>query len=183
MSGVWWNRNLGSKFLHHGQTGNLTPTAHQRLELHRRHTRGTRQCRLGPPSALTLWRPRVSALHIIAMTQSRIRGSASRTYYDKKIAEGKSPKEARRCLKRRRADRIAGRGGATSSANNISGKSWCGRRFDRARETLRASIEELAELGPAHHRRRVRSGVVDGCRWYVDSPATYTHSTPTARCH
>jgi transposase len=45
-----------------------------------------------------------SALHTIAMIQIRMRTSAGRTYYDKKIAEGKSPREARRCLKRRLAD-------------------------------------------------------------------------------
>ncbi|MEU6192049.1 IS110 family transposase, partial [Nocardia sp. NPDC047038] len=36
--------------------------------------------------------------------QIRMRGSAGRAYYDKKIAEGKTPKEAKRCLKRRLAD-------------------------------------------------------------------------------
>nr|WP_237755053.1 IS110 family transposase [Nocardia nova] len=45
-----------------------------------------------------------SALHTIAMVQIRMRGSRGRVYYEKKIAEGKSPKEARRCLKRRLAD-------------------------------------------------------------------------------
>ncbi|MFD8249582.1 IS110 family transposase [Nocardia sp. NPDC059691] len=45
-----------------------------------------------------------SALHTIAMIQIRMRGSAGRAYYDKKIAEGKTPKEAKRCLKRRLAD-------------------------------------------------------------------------------
>ncbi|MCP2318898.1 Transposase [Nocardia amikacinitolerans] len=44
-----------------------------------------------------------SALHTIAMIQIRMRGSAGRIYYDKKVAEGKSPKEAKRCLKRRLA--------------------------------------------------------------------------------
>ncbi|WP_228567135.1 IS110 family transposase [Nocardia sp. SYP-A9097] len=45
-----------------------------------------------------------SALHTIAMIQIRMRTSVGHVYYDKKIAEGKSPKEARRCLKRRLAD-------------------------------------------------------------------------------
>ncbi|WP_324197963.1 transposase [Nocardia abscessus] len=45
-----------------------------------------------------------SALHTIAMIQIRMRGSAGRAYYDKKIAEGRTPKEAKRCLKRRLAD-------------------------------------------------------------------------------
>lgn len=46
-----------------------------------------------------------SALHTVAMIQIRMTGSIGRNYYDKKIAEGKSPKEAKRCLKRRLADR------------------------------------------------------------------------------
>lgn len=45
-----------------------------------------------------------SALHTIAVIQIRMAGSAGRSYYDKKISEGKSPKEAKRCLKRRLAD-------------------------------------------------------------------------------
>ena len=46
-----------------------------------------------------------SALHTVAMIQIRMSDSPGRAYYDRKIAEGKSPKDARRCLKRRLADR------------------------------------------------------------------------------
>ncbi|MFF5033057.1 transposase [Nocardia salmonicida] len=46
-----------------------------------------------------------SVLHTVAMIQIRMTGSPGRTYYDKKISEGKAPKEAKRCLKRRLADR------------------------------------------------------------------------------
>ena len=38
------------------------------------------------------------ALHIVAVSQIRMRGSAGRAYYDAKIAAGKTEKEARRCL-------------------------------------------------------------------------------------
>lgn len=41
-----------------------------------------------------------AALHRIAMTQIRMEGSLGRAYFDKKLAEGKSKTEARRCLKR-----------------------------------------------------------------------------------
>lgn len=47
-----------------------------------------------------------SALHLIAMTQIRMPGSAGRTYYQTKIAEGKTPRETRRCLKRRLANHL-----------------------------------------------------------------------------
>jgi transposase len=46
------------------------------------------------------------ALHLAAVTQIRMRGSAGRGYYDKKIAQGKTHNEAMRCLKRRLADRV-----------------------------------------------------------------------------
>jgi transposase len=47
-----------------------------------------------------------AALHTVALTQIRTSGSAGNNYYLKKIAEGKTPREARRCLKRRLADHI-----------------------------------------------------------------------------
>jgi transposase len=46
------------------------------------------------------------ALHIVALTQVRMRGSAGRAYYDTKIAAGKTHNEAMRCLKRRLADHV-----------------------------------------------------------------------------
>ena len=46
------------------------------------------------------------ALHIVALTQVRMRGSAGRAYYDAKIAAGKTHNEAMRCLKRRLADHV-----------------------------------------------------------------------------
>src|SRR5665811_1501326 len=42
-----------------------------------------------------------SALHLVAVTQIRMTNSAGRRYFDKKIAEGKTHREAKRCLKRR----------------------------------------------------------------------------------
>lgn len=46
------------------------------------------------------------ALHIIALTQVRMRTSRGRVYYDTKIAAGKTHNEAMRCLKRRLADHV-----------------------------------------------------------------------------
>jgi len=39
-----------------------------------------------------------SALHTVAVTQIRMSGSRGNIYYKTKIAEGKTPREARRCL-------------------------------------------------------------------------------------
>jgi transposase len=49
------------------------------------------------------------AIHIAAVTQIRYKHSPGRAYYDKKIAEGKTPKEALRALKRRISDAIYAR--------------------------------------------------------------------------
>jgi len=71
------------------------------------------------------------ALHIVALTQVRMRASRGRAYYDSKIAQGKTRNEAMRCLKRRLADhvwrvmvtderRAAGPGGHSGAATNSS---------------------------------------------------------------
>jgi len=47
-----------------------------------------------------------SAIHLIAVTQVRMRNSIGRAYFDKKVEEGKTRNEAMRCLKRRLANHI-----------------------------------------------------------------------------
>jgi transposase len=49
------------------------------------------------------------ALHMAAITQIRHAHSDGRVYYDKKVAEGKTHKEALRCLKRRISDAVYAR--------------------------------------------------------------------------
>jgi hypothetical protein len=49
------------------------------------------------------------ALHMAAITQIRHAHSDGRAYYDRKIAEGKTRKEALRCLKRRISDAVFAR--------------------------------------------------------------------------
>ena len=51
-------------------------------------------------------RRRNHAIHMAAVTQIRHRHSEGRAYYDKKMAEGKTPKEALRALKRQVSDAI-----------------------------------------------------------------------------
>ena len=46
------------------------------------------------------------AIHMAAVTQIRYRHSLGRAYYEKKLAEGKTGKEALRCLKRQISDAI-----------------------------------------------------------------------------
>ena len=45
-------------------------------------------------------------LHMIAVTQIRFAHSEGRAYYDRKIEEGKTTREARRALKRQISDRV-----------------------------------------------------------------------------
>ena len=47
-----------------------------------------------------------SALHLVAVTQVRMRNSTGRRYYDRKITEGKTHKTAMRCLKRKIASHV-----------------------------------------------------------------------------
>ena len=47
------------------------------------------------------------AVHMAAVTQVSHRHSDGRAYYDKKIAQGKTPKEALRALKRKVSDATA----------------------------------------------------------------------------
>lgn len=49
------------------------------------------------------------ALHMAAITQIRHPHSDGRAYYERKLAEGKTPKEALRCLKRRISDAVYAR--------------------------------------------------------------------------
>ena len=46
------------------------------------------------------------ALHMIAVTQIRFAHSEGRVYYDRKLADGKTTREARRALKRQISDRV-----------------------------------------------------------------------------
>ena len=47
-----------------------------------------------------------SVLHTIAVVQIRMPNSPGHAYYQRKLSEGKTPKEAKRCLKRRLADHV-----------------------------------------------------------------------------
>jgi transposase len=63
------------------------------------------------------------AVHMAAVTQIRCRHAKGRAYYDKKIAEGKTAKEALRALKRQVSDAICRRmkAGAQRAAAGVAG--------------------------------------------------------------
>lgn len=93
-----------------------------------------------------------AALHTVAITQIRTPHSRGHAYYNTKITEGKTPREARRCLKRRLADHIwrtmitderriaAGPGGHTGATLTSSATS----------QTPTASSSDKSQPGPAN---------------------------------
>ena len=81
------------------------------------------------------------AIHMAAVTQIRHRHSDGRTYYDTQLAEGKTHKEALRCLKRRISDAIYAR--LQADARRAAGTP-----ATRAREGNRGTT--LTPARPAH---------------------------------
>jgi transposase len=101
------------------------------------------------------------AIHMAAITQIRHKHSDGRAYYERKIAEGKTHKEALRCLKRRisdaiyarlRADaRAAGPGGqpGNHSVSRAAGSHPAHRLFGQATPGPETSLRATAALTPA----------------------------------
>ncbi len=109
------------------------------------------------------------AIHMAAVTQVRHRHSEGRAYYDKKLAEGKTPKEAMRSLKRqvsnaiyarlqadarRAAARAGGPGGqpGNDSVASAAGLHPAGRLFGQATP------------GPGHHATPTAGSPAPGSR-------------------
>jgi len=109
------------------------------------------------------------AIHMAAVTQVRHRHSEGRAYYDKKLAEGKTPKEAMRSLKRqvsnaiyarlqadarRAAARAQGPGGqpGNDSCSSAAGLHPAGRLFGQATP------------GPGHHTTTTAGSPAPGSR-------------------
>ena len=109
-----------------------------------------------------------SAIHIAAITQIRCRHSPVRAYYGKKIAEGKTPKEAPRCLKRRISDAIYARlvadaREAAAAAEDPGGQPGNGSGSSAAGSHPEHRLFGQATPGPRHHptttaRRRGGAG-------------------------
>jgi hypothetical protein len=94
------------------------------------------------------------AIHMAAVTQVRHPHSQGRAYYDKKLAEGKTPKEAMRALKRQVSDAICARlradaRRAAAQAENPGGQ--------------RGSDSVSSAAGP-HPRRRLFGQATPGSR-------------------
>jgi transposase len=101
-----------------------------------------------------------AALHIAAVTQVRMRASAGRAYYERKIAEGKTRKEALRCLKRRLAEHLwrimirdeCHRGRDHEETTGPGGHSGATLRSSATGSTPKASSSDKSLPGPADNQ-------------------------------
>jgi transposase len=97
------------------------------------------------------------AIHMIAVTQIRYRHSPGRAYYDKKLAEGKTSKEALRALKRQISDAIFAclqadaRRAATAAAKSPGGQPGNGSDSSAAGSHPQHRLFGQATPGPATH--------------------------------
>ena len=96
------------------------------------------------------------AIHMVAVTQVRHRHSEGRAYYDKKLAEGKTPKEALRSLKRQISNAIfaclqAGARRAAARANGPGGQQGNDSVASAAGSHPRRRLFGQATPGPGHH--------------------------------
>ncbi len=98
------------------------------------------------------------AIHMVAITQVRHRHSQGRAYYDKKLAEGKTPKEALRALKRQISNAIfaclqadARRAAARAGAREVTQRS--SRRRSSAMTNMLSSVVSAGFVPGMYERR------------------------------
>jgi transposase len=103
------------------------------------------------------------AIHMAAVTQLRFAHSPGRGYYDRKIAEGKTPKEALRALKRRISDVLwvamvaDARRAAAASANSQRAAGPGGQPGNDSVASAAGSHPETPALRPSHSRTRTKA--------------------------
>jgi hypothetical protein len=129
-------------------------------------------------------------IHMAAVTQIRYRHSDGRAYYDKKIAEGKTPKEALRALKRRVSDTVFATckptpGGPQRAPIKEPGRAR-GERLCRQRGRLTPQAPALRLSHPQPYDRQPQSGQEDpapGTARKIHEPLdTKRHRYGAGRC-
>jgi transposase len=120
------------------------------------------------------------AIHMAAVTQVGHRHSQGRAYYDKKLAEGKTPKEAMRSLKRQVSDAIftrlrADAQRAAAGAQDPGGQTGNGSVPSAAGSHPRRRLFGQATPGSCHHTTAPSADHAPG------SPGTAGHSSIAAR--
>jgi len=115
------------------------------------------------------------AIHMAAITQMRFAHSPGRGYYDRKLAEGKSHKEALRCLKRRISDAIYDK--LMEDARRMASKQGPGGQAgDDSASSAAGSHPAIPALRTSHSRTR-RQPTSPRPRRTVRPAATKTTST------
>jgi len=98
------------------------------------------------------------AIHMAAVTQIRFRHSPGRAYYDRKIGEGKTPKEALRALKRRISDALYAAMVADARRSAAKTKAGPGGQSGNDSDTSAAgSHPETPALRSSHSRTRTKA--------------------------
>jgi transposase len=105
------------------------------------------------------------AIHMAAITQIRNKHSQGRAYYEKKLAEGKTPKEALRSLKRQVSNAIfaclqAGARRAAARAEGPGGQQGNDSVASAAGSHPRHRLFGQATPGPSHHTTAMAGGPV-----------------------
>ena len=124
------------------------------------------------------------AIHMAAITQIRRRHSQGRAYYDKKLAEGKTGKEALRSLKRQVSNAIfaclqADARRAAARAKGPGGQAGNGSVASVAGSHPRRRLFGQATPGPGHHPTTVTGGSPPGP---ARGRGTAGHSSIAATC-
>jgi transposase len=121
------------------------------------------------------------AIHMAAVTQVRFSHSPGRGYYDRKIAEGKTPREAMRALKRRISDALwaamvadARRAAAATQTAGPGGQPG-----NVSVASVAGSHPETPALRPSHSRTRSKAKTT-GKRSRRPSPSTTTRARRSA---
>ena len=103
------------------------------------------------------------AIHMAAVTQLRFAHSPGRSYYDRKLSEGKTKKEALRALKRRVSDALwaamaadARRAAVTTAAPRPESGSG-GQPGNDSVTSAAGSHPETPALRPSHSRTRTKA--------------------------
>ena len=122
------------------------------------------------------------AIHMVAVTQVRHRHSEGRAYYDKKLAEGKTPKEALRALKRQISNAIfaclqADARRAAARAKGPGGQQGNNSVASAAGSHPRHRLFGQATPGPGHHPTTAAGNLAPGL---AGAPGRAGHSSIAA---
>ena len=103
------------------------------------------------------------AVHMAAITQIRHKHSDGRAYYQRKLAEGKTHKEALRCLKRRISDAIYARLRTDARKAGPGGQ---------------PGNDTVSSVTGSHPEHRLFGQATSGPEPSLRAPATFTQATP-----